>query len=262
MTTNPTLEILLNRKSVRAYEDRPIPEDVKQQIIHAAMRAPTAGNMMLYSIIEVTDPFIKEKLAESCDHQPFIARAPLVLLFLADWQRWYDYFELSGAEELCRRRGEPMHTPQEADLLLACCDALIAAQTAVIAAESLGIGSCYIGDIMERYEFHRDLFHLPRYVFPICLLCFGYPTQQQRERRPTERFAQEFIHFENQYKRLGPDEFAHMFAHMEKHMRRDPSLPAPYENIGQMMYLRKFAADFSIEMRRSVRAALSRWLER
>lgn len=60
--TNPTLEILLNRKSARAYEDRPIPDDVKQQIIRAAMRAPTAGNMMLYSIIEVTDQSIKEKL--------------------------------------------------------------------------------------------------------------------------------------------------------------------------------------------------------
>ena len=61
-------------------------------------------------------------------------------------------------------------------LFLACCDALIAAQTAVIAAESLGIGTCYIGDIMENYEEHEELFGLPKYVFPIRLICFGYPT--------------------------------------------------------------------------------------
>ena len=60
-------------------------------------------------------------------------------------------------------------------LFLACCDALIAAQTAVIAAESLGIGTCYIGDIMENYEEHEELFGLPKYVFPIRLICFGYP---------------------------------------------------------------------------------------
>ena len=87
-----------------------------------------------------------------CDNQPFIARAPLVLLFLADYQRWFDYYMLSGVEDLCRRRGEPLRKPQEGDLFLACNDALIAAQTAVVAAESLGIGSCYIGDIMENYE--------------------------------------------------------------------------------------------------------------
>ena len=80
-----------------------------------------------------------------------------------------------------------MRKPQEGDLFLACNDALIAAQTAVVAAESLGIGSCYIGDIMENYEAHRDLFGLPQYVFPICLLCFGYPTQGQMQRPMTPR---------------------------------------------------------------------------
>ncbi|MEX1329519.1 MAG: nitroreductase family protein [Desulfobacterales bacterium] len=58
-------------------------------------------------------------------------------------------------------------------LLLVCCDALIAAQTAVIAAESLGVGSCYIGEIMENYEEHKELFGLPKYVFLISLICFG-----------------------------------------------------------------------------------------
>ncbi|MEE8121626.1 MAG: nitroreductase family protein, partial [Anaerolineales bacterium] len=83
---NPVLETIHQRKSVRAYDDKPVPEDVRDTIIKSAMRAPTAGNMMLYSIIEVSDQEAKNKLVETCDNQPFIAEAPLVLIFLADYQ--------------------------------------------------------------------------------------------------------------------------------------------------------------------------------
>ncbi len=185
---NPVMDVLLSRKSVRAYEDRPIPEEVRAELLHAAMRAPTAGAMMLYSIIDVREQRAKDILARTCDNQPFIATAPLVLLFLADYQRWFDYFLVSGVEEWCERRGEAMRTPEEGDLMLACCDALIAAQSAVIAAESLGLGSCYIGDIMENCEAHRELFDLPAYTFPIALVCFGYPTEQQKRRPLTARY--------------------------------------------------------------------------
>src|SRR5574339_539560 len=176
---NQVIDVLMKRRSVRAYEEKEISADVRAEILKATFRAPTAGNQMLYSIIEVTDQKIKDRLAVTCDNQPFIARAPMVWLFVADYQRWFDYFMASGVEDLCNREKMPMRKPQEGDLFLACCDALIAAQNAVIAAESLGIGSCYIGDIMEQYETHRELFDLPQYVFPICLLVFGYPTRQQ-----------------------------------------------------------------------------------
>ncbi len=255
----PVMDIILSRKSIRAYEDRPIPDGMRDEILHAALRAPTAGNMMLYSVIHVSDQAAKETLARTCDNQPFIARAPLVLLFLADYQRWYDYFVLSGVERLCTQRGEPLLKPEEGDLFLACCDALIAAHTAVIAAESLGIGSCYIGDIMENYEVHRDLFKLPRYVFPICLVCFGYPTKQQMERPLTPRFGREFIVFENQYRALDRGEYEAMFRPMMDEMAKDGPKPGGIENPGQMMYFRKFSADFSKEMRRSVRVMLRSW---
>jgi len=257
MNTNPTLKVILNRRSIRAYEARAIDDEAKAQILHAAMRAPTAGNMMLYSIIEVTDQGAKDTLAETCDHQPFIARAPLVLLFVADYQRWHDYFVASGVKEVCQQRGQPMQKPEEADLFLACCDALIAAQTAVITAESLGIGSCYIGDIMENAEAHRELFALPQYAFPICLLCFGHPTEQQRSRPLLDRFAKEYVVFQDRYRRLKPDDFAQMFAHMQE---KDEGRAAP--NIGQRMYDLKFSSDFAQEMRRSVRVWLDRWVER
>jgi len=258
---NPVLETILKRKSVRAYEKKPIDPEVRGELLGATLRAPTAGNLMLYSIIEVNDQRKKDRLAKTCDNQPFIARAPLVWLFLADYQRWFDYFIASGVEQLCERQKVPMRKPEEGDLFLACCDALIAAQTAVIAAESLGLGSCYIGDIMENYEIHRQLFDLPRYVFPICLLCFGYPTRQQRERERTTRFREKYIVFEGQYHRLDRVEFEAMFEEMNARTFNLREEVAGARNAGQLVYVRKFNAAFSREMTRSVRAILAAWTQ-
>jgi nitroreductase len=255
---NPVIDGLMKRKSIRAYEQREIDSQVKAEILKATLRAPTAGNMMLYSIVEVTDQKIKDKLAITCDHQPFIAKAPMVWLFLADYQRWFDYFVASDVEALCRQKKIDMRRPEEGDLFLACCDALIAAQNAVIAAESFGIGSCYVGDIMEQYETHREMFNLPQYTFPICLLCFGYPARQQKDQKYTTRFDQKFIVFENQYRRLGREDFHEMFRRSESRMSKEKSKEG-IANHGQAMYVRKFSADFSVEMSRSVRAIVKEW---
>ena len=255
---NQVMDVLMKRRSVRAYEEREISAEVRAEILKATLRAPTAGNMMLYSILDVTDQSVKDKLAITCDNQPFIARAPMVWIFLADYQRWYDYFHASGADELCKQRNLAMQKPEEGDLFLACCDALIAAQNAVIAAESFGIGSCYIGDIMEQYETHKEMLNLPQYVFPICMLVFGYPTPQQLEKGYTPRFDEKFIVFENQYRQLSKDEFTEMFAERQSRLPTGKSMQG-ITTVGQATYLNKFSAEFSTEMRRSVREWLKAW---
>jgi nitroreductase len=256
---NPVIDTILRRKSMRAYEKKAIEPEVRKELLRATLRAPTAGNLMLYSIVEVTDQLLKDELVKSCDNQPFIARAPLVWLFLADYQRWFDYFIASSVEQLCQQQKTPMRKPEEGDLFLACCDALIAAQTAVIAAESLGLGSCYIGDIMENYEVQRDLFNLPKYVFPICLLCFGYPTRQQMEHAQSTRFQEKFILFENQYRRLSEEEFDEMFLATYAQVFHGRNDVGGACNVGQLIYTRKFNADFSKELNRSVRTILKVW---
>ena len=133
---NETIQVLMNRKSVRVFEDKEISPEIKDIILAAAMRAPTGGNCMPYSIIDVTDQSIKDKLAETCDHQPFIAQAKMVLIFCADYHRWYRKFKMAGCENI--------PAPELSNMVLATEDAVIAAHTACIAAESLGIGSCYI----------------------------------------------------------------------------------------------------------------------
>lgn len=258
---NETIQILTKRRSVRLYSEQPVTDKEKEEILHAAMRAPTAGNMMLYTIIEVADQELKTILAETCDHQPFIARAPWVLLFLADYQRWMDAFRYSGVVEKCTARGQKFRTPQEGDLFLACCDALIAAQTAVIAAESLGIGSCYIGDIMERYEDHRQLFALPRYAFPITLVCFGWPAKAEDPTASQPRFPQQFIVHRNTYQPLRQEDVDRFEKPLAERAHPTGKYPAGIDNFAQGRYFNKFNAEFTYELNRSVRLILQNWRE-
>jgi FMN reductase (NADPH)/FMN reductase [NAD(P)H] len=256
---NPTIDLLLARKSVRAYANRPITAAEKETILQAAMRAPTAGNMMLYTIIEVEDPALKERLAVTCDDQPFIAAAPYLLLFLADYQRWYDAYLAAGVPAMCEERGVAMRRPEEGDLLLACCDTLIAAHSTVVAADALGIGSCYIGDIIERYEEHRQMFHLPQYVLPVTLVCFGYPTPEQAARPQTPRFPEEAVVHQNTYRRMAPEALEAMFQPRTVRLNANGPRADGIRNAPQFNYFKKFSAEFSVEMTRSVRAMLASW---
>ena len=256
---NQTLDIIANRKSIRAYEKTKIDQKTKDKIIRATLRSPTAGNMMLYSIIEVTKQKTKDKLAVTCDHQPFIAKAPLVLVFLADYQRWVDYFLASKIDEFCKLQNLAKKTPQQGDLFLACCDALIAAQTSVIAAQSLGIGSCYIGDIMENYETHKTLLDLPRYVFPITMVCYGYPTKLQQKRELTQRFDPEYVYFKDTYKKLSEKDFQAIFKKRHKQIFGSRQAIKGAKNVGQHMYQKKYTADFTAELNRSVNKIMTVW---
>lgn len=242
---NQTMKELFERKSVRAYEERPIEPEKKALILKAAIQAPSAGNMTLYSIIDVTDQELKDTLAETCDHQPFIAKAPLVLIFCADYQKWYDTFTGYVGE---------VRKPAMGDLMLASCDALIAAQNAVVAAQSMGIGSCYIGDILENYETHRTLLGLPQYVVPAAMVVFGYPTKQQQERKKPARLSEETVVFENRYRRMSAGEYAEALS--------DRQEKAPEELNGWLKAFckRKWDSDFSMEMSRSVEAMRKAWI--
>ncbi len=242
---NPIIESLHQRKSVRAYLDKPIPSLAKQAILEAALQAPTAGNMTLYTILDITDPSIKSQLAVTCDNQPFIATAPMVLIFCADYHRWYELF---------RRHVSEVRTPAHGDLLLANADALIAAQNAVVAAESLGIGSCYIGDITENFEIHRDLLSLPDYVVPTCMLCFGYPTPQQSTRGKPKRFTLDSIVHENGYNLEKANSMEEMLL-----ARQEDLSPQELSDWVRRFCGRKWNSAFSEEMSRSCREMICSW---
>ena len=232
---NQVIEQLKDRKSVRVFTDKQITPEEVSAILDSAVNAPTAGNQQLYTIINVTDPQLKEQLAESCDHQPFIAKAPLVLVFCADCRKWYNTYNEYGCEP---------RKPGVGDLMLAVSDTNIAAQNAVVAAQSLGIGSCYIGDIMENAEQQRELLSLPPYVFPAAMLVFGYPTEQQMEREKPLRSEMRHIVHENSYRDMDAEELRDMLS--VKAGNRD------FEEWIRAFCNRKYNSDFSREMTRSV----------
>jgi nitroreductase len=255
---NSTLEIINNRRSTRLYDPAPLTEDQKCAILEAAMRAPTAGAMMLYTIIEINDQELKDKLAVTCDNQPFISRAPYALLFLADYQRWIDLYAAAGCEERASELDIVSRTPAEGDMFLAMMDALIAAQTAALAAESLGIGSCYIGDIIENWETHQQMFDLPRYTIPAVLLCFGKPADKPLKKR-VPRFESKYIVHKDKYKRFTTEELDDMYLPFGRSSFENCSYTNGAQNVVQFNYIRKFTAEFSLEMTRSVRAMLKNW---
>jgi len=250
-------EVFSERRSVRRYTTRRISGKLKSRVLDAAMRAPTAGNLMLYSVIEIEDLAIKQRLSVTCDNQPFIADAPWVLVFLADYQRMMDCFTFTGA---CVEQREA-ERPLEADLLLACCDAIIAAETAVVAAEACGLGSCYIGDIMENYETHRDLLNLPRYTFPVAMVCFGFPTAQQRKRPQPTRFPRRIVVHRNAYRKITRADMEEMYPPGSDGENTPVGSGAHLDAARQVraLYERKFASAFAAEMRRSVSAMLENW---
>lgn len=238
--TNPTLAQLDARKSVRVFTNQPVTAEEKAALLQAAFMAPTAGNQQLYTIIDVTDPDKKALLADLCDHQPFIATAPVVLVFLADCLRWNEIYRAAGL--IPRPAGA-------GDLMLAVADACIAAQNVVVAAESMGMGSCYIGDVCENCEAMRAALKLPETVFPAAMLVLGYPTQQQKDRPKPARFDPKYVVCENEYTTHTAEDWA---AGMTERAARQGTPNYDFAAMTNAFMTRKYASEFSREMTRSV----------
>lgn len=236
---NEVIESLFERKSIRVFEDREITAEEKALILEAAAQAPSAGNQQLYTILDIQNPALKAALVKTCDNQPFIAQAKMVLVFCADCRKWYRAFEDCG----CSPR-----EPGVGDLLLAVSDTNIAAQNAVTAAQSLGIGSCYIGDIMENCEAQRELLGLPRYVFPAAMLVFGYPTQQQLARAKPQRAPMNRIVAVDRYPEMDEAWRTELFSYK--------AAGKSYADYMKAFCSRKYNSDFSREMTRSVQEYL------
>lgn len=241
--TNEILKSLYERKSVRIFTEQEIASEDKNSILQAALQAPSAGCQLLYTILDITDEEKKERLAVLCDNQLFMAKAKMMLVFCADCRKWLSFYEEAGVKP---------RDPGAGDLLLAVEDALVAAQNAVTAAESLGIGSCYIGDIMENAEEIKTLLQLPKYVYPACLLVFGYPTEQQKERKKPERFKISDIVCENSYQDKSSEQIREMFS--------GQTGAKSYEEWMEAFWKRKYESDFSKEMNRSMEVYLRDFL--
>jgi len=255
---NEVIRVINNRSSLRRFSKEPVTKENIDIIINSALRAPTAGNLMFYSIIKVEDKDVLNKLSETCDNQPFIKTASFALIFLVDFQRLYDYFSTNNLFSYCLEQDSIPQFPDLSDLMLGAEDAMAAAQNSVIAAESLSVGSCYIGDIVENYEIHKKLFNLKPLTFPLSMLVFGnYP--KDYEPIITSRFDSKYIVFNEKYKTLTKEQLADVYKEREKYFVSKNKFEA--KNAAQYMYAMKFGSEFAVEMRRSVKVAYKEWIK-
>lgn len=171
---NETIRLLHERASVRSFEDKKIPPNIMRLILGSGIHAATGGNLQPFSIIKIEKPEPKQKIADMCG-QDFIGEAPVDLLFCLDWRRLERWAKL----EVAPFTGNYSFR----NFWISFQDTLIAAQNICTAADALGLGSVYIGTVMECIPELRDMFYLPKGVFPVVLLCLGYPKHYPEPRK-------------------------------------------------------------------------------
>ena len=179
------IDILLQHRTIRKYSDQPVDDHLLKLILEAGCRASTTGNMQVYSIVVTRDNAMKEKLAPLHFNQPMVKTAPVVLTFCADFNRFNQWCEARQAN------------PGYYDFLsftTAAIDALLVAQNVAVAAESQGLGICYLGT--TTYMAHQliELLQLPKGVVPVTTITMGWPDgmPDQIDRLPLEAV----VHYE------------------------------------------------------------------
>lgn len=184
---NPTIELLQAHRSIRRFTDAAIPAELLEQILLAGQSAATSSFIQATSVIRVTDGSAREELVGLTGGQKYVASAAEFLVLCADLHRNRDQVLAQGEE------AEFGWTEQ---FITATVDVALFAQNMVIAAQSAGLGCCYIGGIRNNPERVSELLELPELVYPVFGLCLGYPDQNP-EKKP--RLPLNVLLHENQY---------------------------------------------------------------
>lgn len=164
-----TIALLMGHRSIRQYTDEPIPEELFTAIIRAAQQSSTSSNVQAYSIIRITDAALRAQLAEVAGHQQYVTACPEFLVWCADMERLRI---AAGIEpDALPKMNAEWYT-------IGVADAALASQHAAVAAESLGLGICYIGGIRNDIARTSQLLGLPKRVVPLFGMCMGYPAQE------------------------------------------------------------------------------------
>jgi nitroreductase len=181
------LDVISNHRSIRKYRSEPIGNDLINDILKAGCRASTTGNMQVYSIINTTRADLKEMLAPAHFNQKMIIQAPNILTFCADFNRFNLWCIQSNAE--------PCYN-NFLSFMTAVIDALLAAQNVVVAAESKGLGICYIGTTLYNADKIIEILNLPRGVVPVTTLTIGWPDEEPAltDRLPIEAIVHDEIY--------------------------------------------------------------------
>lgn len=160
------IALLMSHRSIRGYRADALPDGTLETLIAAAQSAATSSNLQTWSVIAVTDPAKKAAIAKIANNQKHVEQCPLFLAWVADVSR----NQRLGAEEGVELEAMPYLET----FLVAAIDAALAAQNAVVAAESLGLSTVYIGAMRNNVQEVGKILGLPQGAMGVFGLCIGY----------------------------------------------------------------------------------------
>ena len=197
------LDTLKNRRTIRKYSNRDISDELLNELLEISFRAPTTGNMQVYSVVITRDTDNKKKLAPAHFNQPTVTQAPVVLTFCADFNRFIKW---------CRYRNANPGYENFQSFVTAALDAVSVTQQFNTAAEAVGLGCCYLGTTTYNAPQIVEILNLPRYVIPITTLTVGYPEDipEQTERLPLDAI----VHYET-YSDYSKDDIDRLYLEKE-----------------------------------------------
>jgi nitroreductase len=198
------IELAQSHRSIRAYEARDVEDAQLDEILLAGLRSSSSGNMQTWSVIVTRDEALKRRLCELHRDQEFILQAPVLLTFCADVFRMREWIRVSGSKQ---------SFDDFLGFLTGEVDAVIAAQTIALAAESKGLGICYLGTTWWAADQIIELLELPPGVFPVTSLTVGYPAEDPPLR---DRLPLDVIVHREKYERLSDDEVRDAHAEREQ----------------------------------------------
>ncbi|MFG6157690.1 oxygen-insensitive NADPH nitroreductase [Halomonas sp. 1390] len=206
---NPTIELLKSHRSIRKFTDQPVSRELLKELIRAGQAAATSSHVQAYSVIHVTNPTNRETIAELAGGQAYVATCGAFLVFCADMKRPTEAAERTDARVV---RG------MTEQLLVASVDTALMAQNVAVAAESEGLGICYIGGIRNNPQQVSDLLGLPDHVFPVFGMCLGYPAHQPdvKPRLPVEAILKQDTYTDDREQVAAFDETMHAYYQSRK----------------------------------------------
>jgi nitroreductase len=171
---NAIIEHMKNHRSIRKYKNEEVSDEIIEKIIEAGMSASSSGNMQSYSVIVTKDKKIRESLLSAHFDQSMVTEAPVLMTFCADFHRMRLWLEQSGA---------PMNFDNLMSFMIASIDAILVSQNVALAAESMGLGICYMGTTLASCAEIGDILGCPDHVVPVVGFSLGYPDEAPAERK-------------------------------------------------------------------------------
>lgn len=243
------IKTIQQHRSIRKYKTDPVPDELLNLILEAGIRASSSGNMQTYSIIVTRDSVLRQQLYKAHFEQEMVLQAPILITFCADFHRMRHWLRIRSA---------PDNFDNFMSFMVAAIDAILVSQNVALAAESQGLGICYLGSTFSNCDQVGSILELPESVVPVVGFTLGYPDEDPA---PRDRLPLDGLVHQETYRDYDDDRIAEIYREREvKGWERYMSYPrlrrliidAGVENLAQVYTEVKYSRQSHQEFSRNV----------